>query len=82
MLPTLRQFIIAAVAQGCQEKFARREIPGWKGPLTGHYLVRGNLSAVLPNIRDSDPLTPTILGNLVRTLTLTGFDDSLGDGDV
>jgi len=27
---TLRQFIIAAVTQGCVEKFARRDIPGWK----------------------------------------------------
>ena len=74
---TLRQFIIAAVTQGCVEKFARRDIPGWKGPVTAHYLVKGNLSAVLPEVRESDSLSPTMLANLVRALRLTGFDDEL-----
>jgi len=76
MSPTLRQFIIAAVAQGCVEKFARHEIPGWKGPVTAHYLVKGKLSALLPNVRESDPLTPTMIAHLVRALALTGFDDT------
>jgi hypothetical protein len=78
---TLRQFIIAAVGQGCTEKFARREIPGWKGPLTAHYPVKGKLSAILPNVRESDPLTPAGLAHLVRALALTGFADELGDDD-
>ncbi len=77
---TLRQFVIAAIAQGCAEKFARRDVPGWTGPLTAHYLVKGKLSAILPNVRESDPLTPTVLAYLVRALGLTGFDDDLGDG--
>ena len=76
---TLRQFIIAAVAQGCREKSARGEIVGWKGPLKAHYLVRprqtGNLLAVLPNVRDSDELSPAVLAHLVRVLELTGFDE-------
>jgi hypothetical protein len=80
--PTLRQFIIAAVAQGCREKFARCEIVGWKGPMKAHYLVRpkmtGDIVAVLPGIRDSDPLTPTVLAYLVRVLEVTGFDDVIG----
>jgi hypothetical protein len=58
---TLRQFIIAAIAQGCTEKFTRRDIPGSTGPLTAHYLAKGKLSAILPNVRESDPLTPTVL---------------------
>jgi hypothetical protein len=80
--PTLRQFIIAAVAQGCREKFARGEIVGWKGPMKAHYLSHpmptGDLVAVLPNIRDSDPLTPAMLRHLVRVLKLTGFEDEIG----
>ena len=80
--PTLRQFIIAAVAQGCREKFSRGEIVGWKGPLKAHYLVRpkmtGDIVAVLPAIRDSDPLAPTVLAHLVRVLEVTGFGDVIG----
>jgi hypothetical protein len=76
---TLRQFIIAAVAQGCREKFAHGTIVGWKGPVKAHYLIRprptGDLVAVLPNIRESDVLSPAVLTNLVRVLELTGFDE-------
>lgn len=74
MALTLRQFIIAAVAQGCEEKLARHEIPGWISPVTGHYLAKGNVRALLPDIRDSDLLTPTMLANLVRALDLHGID--------
>ena len=79
MAVTLRQFIIAAIRHGCEEKFARHEIPGMKGPLTAHYLVKDNLSAILPNIRESDPLTPTMLSSLVRSLALSMVDE-LPDG--
>jgi hypothetical protein len=68
--PTLRRFIIAAVTQGCREKFAHGEIVGWKGPMKAHYLVRpkmtGDIVAVLPNIRESETLAPTMLAHLVR----------------
>jgi len=80
--PTLRQFIIAAVAQGCREKFARGEVVGWKGPMRAHYIVRpktsGDVVAVLPDIRDSDLLAPTVLAHLVRVLEVTGFEDVIG----
>jgi hypothetical protein len=83
--PTLRQFIITAVAQGCREKFARGEIVGSKGPLRAHYLVRpkmtGDIVAVLPDVRDSDPLTPTVLAYLVRVLEVTGFEDVIATGN-
>jgi hypothetical protein len=79
---TLRQFISAAVSQGCVEKFARRDIPGWKGPVTAHYLLKGKFSALLPNVREGDPLTPTVLASLVRALGLTGFDDLLSNHDL
>jgi hypothetical protein len=69
---TLRQFIIAAIAQGCTEKFARRDIPGSTGPLTGHYLVKGELMAILPKVRESDPLTPTVLLIWSRCLNSLG----------
>lgn len=79
--PTLRQFIIAAVAQGGRERFARGEIVGWKGPMKAHYLIRprstGDIVAVLPDIRDSDPLTPTVLAYLVRVLEVSGFEDAI-----
>jgi hypothetical protein len=82
--PTLRQFIIAAVSQGCREKFARGEIVGWKGPMKAHYLVRpkmtGDIVAVLPDIRDSDSLSPTLLAYLVRVLEVAGFEDII-DGE-
>lgn len=80
MTLTLRQFIIAAIAQGCTEKFVRREIPGSIGPLTGHHLVKGELTAILPKVRESDPLTPTVLAYLVRALALAGFEDELAGG--
>lgn len=77
--PTLRQFIIAAVAQGCREKVAQGEVIGWKGPLKARYLAaptaNGEVIAILPNIRDSDLLTPTMLAQLVRVLGVTGFDE-------
>lgn len=36
----------------------------------------GDLVVVLPNIRDSDTLSPTVLAHLARVLELTGFDES------
>ena len=79
---TLRQFIIAAVRQGCREKVAHGEIIGWKGPAKVHYLLKpqpeGDLIAILPNVRESETLSPTVLTNLVRALDLTGFELSNG----
>jgi len=37
----------------------------------------GEVIAILPNIRDSNLLTPTMLAQLVRVLGVTGFDDAI-----
>lgn len=50
--------------------------------MRAHYLVRpkmtGDIVAVLPNIRESDTLAPTVLAHLVRVLEVTGFEDAIG----
>lgn len=49
-----------------------------KAHYLSHPMPTGDLVAVLPNIRDSDPLTPAMLRHLVRVLKLTGFEDEIG----
>jgi hypothetical protein len=74
-LPTLRQFIIKAVEQGCKEGFAKGQLFSAQGPSRSHYLAdRSGMIAILPKIRDSDPLTPSMVSQLVRALKVDGFD--------
>jgi hypothetical protein len=74
-LPTLRQFIDAAVALGCREL----TIPGVSGPSGGTAYSRCLVSPTsnpvpLPNVPDDERLTPTIVGGLHRGLGIdTGF---------
>lgn len=80
-MPTLREFVYAAVQQGCKE----REVPGIvgaRGPAKARYLVGAGPNApivILPNVGDSVRLTPTVLANLVRTLGVTGYEDCVID---
>ena len=77
-MPTLRQFIYRVVSQaGCVEKVAHGEIIGMRGPAKARYLARriGNsdLFVIVPNVRESDPLTETVFDQLVRGLQVEEF---------
>ena len=88
-LPTLREFIERAVAQGCREG-AVTGVVGPRGEMTGRYLAAPGAKGaikILPNIRDDEHLTPSMVASLVRVLKVTGFehcyidDQSLSDDD-
>lgn len=74
-LPTLQQFVHAAVAQGCR----LLNIPGITGPSGGIGIYRALVSpggnpVPLPDIADDERLTPTMVGGLHRGLGIdTGF---------
>ncbi len=79
-MPTLRQFIYRVVSRaGCVEKVAYGEIIGMRGPAKARYLVRrvggSVLFVILPNVRESDPLTETVFDQLVRGLQVEEFFD-------
>jgi hypothetical protein len=75
-LPTLRQFLDAAIAQGCQETYVKGLL-GPNGPIDARCLVGPPPTRIpypLPGIKDDDPLTPTVIGSIERTLGITtGF---------
>lgn len=75
-LPTLREFLEAAVAHGC-EVIRVPGIIGPNGPIDARCLVGPPPSRIpypLPSIEDDDRLTPTLIGSIERTLGIsTGF---------
>jgi hypothetical protein len=81
VLPTLRQFIIKAIRQGCVEKEIEGQAVGTRGPFKGRYMVRQvgktRLLAILPDVRESDVLTETVFESLVRNLGLENVKDAL-----
>jgi hypothetical protein len=74
--PTLRQFLDAAIAQGCQEIHVTGVI-GPNGPVDARCLVGpppNRIPYPLPGIKDDERLTPTMVGSIERTLGIaTGF---------
>ncbi len=79
-MPTLREFIDAAVSQGCREGVAHSKLVGPHGPTEVRYLEGTNkVIYPFPNIKDDDRLTSTLMASVVRALKLRGFDDLLGD---
>jgi len=80
-MPTLGEFIRAAVSQGCKENTAA-SVRGTKGTVPSRYLVAPGPRAavvILPNIADDDRLAPAVLSQYVRTLKLRGFEDYVLD---
>ena len=76
-MPTLREFINAAVSQGCVEKFSGLTIRGPRGETCPKYLVGKGARApiaILPDIEDDERLTPAVLSNLVRVLSVRGYE--------
>lgn len=76
-MPTLKEFINSAKAQGWEERVADRIVQGHKGPTRARYLIRsepGTPIAILPEIDDDERLAPTVLSNLVRLLGIDGYD--------
>ena len=75
-LPTLREFLDAAIALGCDLV----EVPGVlgpNGPVDTCCLVGPPPSRIpypLPGIEDDERLTPSLVGSIERTLGIrTGF---------
>jgi hypothetical protein len=76
-LPTLRQFLDAAIALGCEEV----RVPGITGPdgkpVAARCLVGPAPKRIpypLPAMRDNQRMTPSLVGSIERTLGITtGF---------
>lgn len=78
--PTLKEFIRAATSQGCVERYVKGEIRGQRGVIQPRYMMRphpGAPAAFLPNIGEDEPLTSIMLGQLVRTLRVQGYEHLL-----
>jgi hypothetical protein len=75
-MPSLKEFIEAAVREGCREGISRSEIPGRNGPMRARYLVgRNGVPYILPDIDDHECLTPTVLASMRRALRVDAFRD-------
>jgi hypothetical protein len=76
-LPTLRQFLDAAIAQGCREI----AVPGIIGPDGNRVDARclvgpppKQIPYPLPGLKDGQRMTPSLVGSIERTLGIsTGF---------
>jgi hypothetical protein len=76
-LPTLRQFLDAAIALGCEEVI----VPGVTGPdgrlVDARCLVGpapNRIPYPLPGLKDRQRMTPSLVGSIERTLGIsTGF---------
>jgi hypothetical protein len=75
-LPTLREFLDAAIAQGCQVVEVLGVV-GPQGPIAARCLIGppGNrIPYPLPGMADDERMTPTLIGSIERTLGIsTGF---------
>jgi hypothetical protein len=75
-LPTLREFLDAAIAQGCEEIEVAGVI-GPNGPIDARCLVGpppARIPYPLPGMDDDDRMTPSLIGSIERTLGIqTGF---------
>lgn len=70
-MPTLREFIDAAVEEGCEERVSESEIIGPRGPTRARYLRGTNgVVYILPEMADGDRLTPTTMASMARALRL------------
>lgn len=81
-MPTLAEFVNEAKTQGCVEGAPSGTLRGPRGEVQARYLTRPHSTApvaVLPNIADDDPLTPVMLGQLVRVLRVSGYDHLIFD---
>ena len=80
-MPTLRQFIAKACAGGCTEGTSPAKTIGPRGKVKFHYLrnSKGTIE-ILPDIEDSNRLTPLVLSSQCRGLGIkpTEFGLELG----
>jgi hypothetical protein len=75
-MPTLREFIDAAISEGCREGVSQREIMGPRGSVKARYLVGSSgVPYILPDIADDEHLTPTVLASMTRVLKVRTFWD-------
>lgn len=71
-MPTLRQFIDEAKKHGCTEGYSKSELVGPRGSARVHYLIGPNgVVYPLPDIKDDDRLTPTIMASIARALQIS-----------
>lgn len=79
-LPTLREFLDAAVAQGCKYGELQGELVGPRGRIAARYLVsRAGVIYPLGNRKDDERLDPTTFLSMVRILGIIGYDDLIAE---
>lgn len=73
-MPTLREFIEAALEEGCEEKFSEGEIVGQRGAAKARYLVgRNGVIYIVPNMKDNERLAPSVMASMARALKIRAF---------
>jgi hypothetical protein len=74
-MPTLREFIDAAVKQNCKYGELQGEIVGPRGHIKARYLVsRTGVIYPLPEMADGEHLDPTTIWSMVRVLHVSGYE--------
>jgi hypothetical protein len=73
-MPTLREVIDKAIAQGCKLVELKGQLVGPRGPVRARYLRCGKVVYPLPNLPDDWQLAPTVLASMVRSLGIEGYD--------
>jgi hypothetical protein len=79
-LPTLREFLNTAVAQGCKYCELKGELVGPRGHITARYLVNpAGVIYPLGNRNEDERLDPTTFLSMVRILGILGYDDLIAE---
>jgi hypothetical protein len=76
VMPTLRELVDAAVAQGCKYGELQGELVGPRGRIMARYLVsRAGVIYPLGNRTLDERLDPTTFLSMVRVLGIAGYED-------
>jgi hypothetical protein len=75
-IPTLRDFLDTAVAQGCKYGELHDQLVGARGRIAVRYLVSpAGVIYPLGNRRDDERLDPTTFLSMVRVLRIAGYEE-------
>lgn len=79
-IPTLREVVDTAVAQGCKYAELQGELVGPRGRIAVRYLVnRAGVIYPLGDRKEEERLDPTTFLSMVRVLGIIGYDDVIAD---
>jgi hypothetical protein len=79
-IPTLREIVGAAVAQGCKYGELQGELVGPRGRIKVRYLAsRAGVIYPLGNREDDERLDPTTFLSMIRILGILGYDDLIAE---